>query len=133
MYETSCQSTPGHSGTVQDPHEAQRPGAPAPGLRAVGCPPLVSPDKGCHSGDAPASSLHPSHSGKKSLQVLFRYKPVKNPADDTQLQTPHTHTHTAWAAYPFPCMGVGQPGEAPGSGNPAQAFKGSGRGWADLL
>lgn len=32
-------------------------GGPAPGLRALGCPPLVSPDKGCHSGDAPASSL----------------------------------------------------------------------------
>lgn len=47
----------GRSGTLQDPHEAQRPSAPAPGLGALGCPPLVSPDKGCQSGDAPASSL----------------------------------------------------------------------------
>ena len=45
------------SGTLQDPHEAQRPSAPAPSLGALGCPPLFSPDKGCQSGDAPASSL----------------------------------------------------------------------------
>ena len=39
------------------PTRGPAPRRPGAGLRALGCPPLVSPDKGCHSGDAPASSL----------------------------------------------------------------------------